>query len=145
MINADGTAVDWTNIQVTQQVPGERGNNRDGKETPHPLTAAIPEGQECTGTVAGQDNVCLVRCQNPARAGPFGGVVPVQMVAAGNATAAAARRRARRIGPFSPRAATPPPVGKGRRAGPPVYAPVEPLSEMDPALVAELRADGEDI
>jgi hypothetical protein len=45
--------------------------------------------------VAGQQDVCLVRCQNEARAGPFGGVVPVQMVdnnnnnnaAAGNGTA----------------------------------------------------------
>jgi hypothetical protein len=41
--------------------------------------------------VAGQENVCLVRCQNGARAGPFGGVVPVQMAdpaaAGGNATA----------------------------------------------------------
>lgn len=35
--------------------------------------------------------MCLVRCQNPARAGPFGGVVPVQMAGANN-TAAAARR-----------------------------------------------------
>jgi hypothetical protein len=57
--------------------------------------AAIPASQSCTGAVAGQDNVCLVRCQNDARAGPFGGVIPVQMAAAGgNATenAAAARR-----------------------------------------------------
>lgn len=47
-----------------------------------PLTAAIPAGQTCTGTVAGQANVCMVRCENPARAGPFGGCVPVQMAAA---------------------------------------------------------------
>lgn len=33
----------------------------------------------------------MVRCENPARAGPFGGCVPVQMAgAAGNATDAAA-------------------------------------------------------
>jgi hypothetical protein len=33
----------------------------------------------------------MVRCQNPARAGPFGGCVPVQMAgAAGNATDTAA-------------------------------------------------------
>lgn len=33
----------------------------------------------------------MVRCQNPARAGPFGGCVPVQMAgAAGNATNTAA-------------------------------------------------------
>lgn len=35
--------------------------------------------------------MCLVRCQNPANAGPFGGVIPVQMAVANN-TAAAARR-----------------------------------------------------
>lgn len=55
-----------------------------------PLTAAIPNGQTCTGTVAGESNVCLVRCQNPARAGPFGGVVPVQMVMPAAPVAAAA-------------------------------------------------------
>jgi hypothetical protein len=32
----------------------------------------------------------MVRCNNAARAGPFGGCVPVQMTGAGNATAAAA-------------------------------------------------------
>ena len=57
--------------------------NQQGAATDFPLTASIPASQTCTGTVAGQDNVCLVRCQNAARAGPFGGVVPVQMVGAG--------------------------------------------------------------
>ncbi|PKS12282.1 hypothetical protein jhhlp_001582 [Lomentospora prolificans] len=93
MINDDGTGTTWTDIQVTQNVPGQRGRNRDGETTDFPLTAAIPASQECTGTVAGQDNVCLVRCQNPARAGPFGGVVPVQMAGAGGANATEARRR----------------------------------------------------
>jgi hypothetical protein len=37
----------------------------------------------------------MVRCQNPARAGPFGGVVPVQMAGA-NATAANTPAAARR-------------------------------------------------
>lgn len=62
-----------------------------GAATDFPLNAAIPADQSCTGTVAGQDNVCLVRCQNAARAGPFGGVVPVQMA---NTTTPAAARRA---------------------------------------------------
>lgn len=105
MINADGTAQTWNNIQVTQNVPGRNSRNAAGAATDFPLTASIPAGQTCTGTVAGQDNVCLVRCQNSARAGPFGGVVPVQMVsgagggaAAGNGTAAAgaAAQNARR-------------------------------------------------
>ncbi|CZR44920.1 putative gEgh 16 protein [Fusarium proliferatum ET1] len=89
MINADGTGTSWENIQVTTNVEGnERGRNRDGEMGDFPLVASIPAGQNCTGTVAGEDNVCLVRCQNPARAGPFGGVIPVQMASgnAGNAT-----------------------------------------------------------
>lgn len=93
MINDDGTAETWTPITVTQDVEGSRrGRNRDGETQDFPLNVAIPADQECTGTVAGQDNVCLVRCQNPARAGPFGGVVPVQMAGAANATAPVARR-----------------------------------------------------
>lgn len=73
--------------------PGENSRSRDTQTTDQALTAAIPANQACTGSVAGQDNVCLVRCMNDANAGPFGGVVPVQMVAAataGNATAGAA-------------------------------------------------------
>ncbi|KAG4266807.1 hypothetical protein FPRO04_13102 [Fusarium proliferatum] len=80
MINADGTGTSWDNIQVTTNVEGnERGRNRDGEMGDFPLVASIPAGQSCTGSVAGEENVCLVRCQNPARAGPFGGVIPVQM------------------------------------------------------------------
>ena len=113
MINADGTGTQWTNIQVTTTPPGRNSRNRvcislgslyglflraqtngsgiqEGEATDFPLTAAIPAAQNCTGSVAGQDNVCLVRCQNDARAGPFGGVVPVQM--AGAATPEQARR-----------------------------------------------------
>ncbi|KAF5969600.1 gEgh 16 [Fusarium coicis] len=83
MINADGTGTSWDNIQVTTNVEGnDRGRNRDGEMGDFPLVASIPAGQECTGSVAGEENVCLVRCQNPARAGPFGGVIPVQMAQA---------------------------------------------------------------
>ncbi|KAI6379187.1 hypothetical protein MCOR25_002065 [Pyricularia grisea] len=82
-INSDGTAAQWTPITVTTQVPGTNSRNRDGAETDFPLVASIPDSQTCTGTVAGQENVCLVRCENSARAGPFGGVVPVQMAGAG--------------------------------------------------------------
>jgi Egh16-like virulence factor len=88
MIDSTGTGQQWTAIQVTQSPPGKNGNNRATAVSDQPLNAAIPQGQTCTGTVAGQSNVCMVRCQNPARAGPFGGCVPVQM-AGGNSTAAA--------------------------------------------------------
>ncbi|KAL4732777.1 1,3-beta-glucanosyltransferase gas1 [Fusarium chlamydosporum] len=85
MINADGTGNTWENIPVTTNVEGnDRGRNRDGEMGDFPLVASIPTGQTCTGSVAGEDN-------NPARAGPFGGVVPVQLAqptgnTAGNGT-----------------------------------------------------------
>ena len=45
----------------------------------------------CAGKVAGVSGVCFVKCQNPA--GPFGGVVPVQIgsgkVGGGNSTSGA--------------------------------------------------------
>lgn len=43
---------------------------------------AVPENTTCTGVVAGMAGVCLVKVANANGAGPFGGVVPVQMVAA---------------------------------------------------------------
>lgn len=82
----------WTDIRVTDMPPGENSRSRDTQTSEQALTAAVPANQACTGTVAGQENVCLVRCMNDANAGPFGGVVPVQMVQAakaGNATAGA--------------------------------------------------------
>ncbi|KAF1983191.1 hypothetical protein K402DRAFT_338815, partial [Aulographum hederae CBS 113979] len=78
-IDATGTGQNWVDMQVTANVPGKRGNDRDGAKTDFPLTAKVAADQTCTGTVAGQQNVCMVRCENPARAGPFGGCVPVQM------------------------------------------------------------------
>lgn len=82
MIDATGTGTNWQPITVSQNLEGnDRGRNRDTQMQDLPLTAEIPAGQTCTGTVAGQSNVCMVRCENPARAGPFGGCVPVQMAA----------------------------------------------------------------
>ncbi|KAK1978395.1 hypothetical protein LZ30DRAFT_784196 [Colletotrichum cereale] len=97
MINADGTGASWTNVNVPVTVPGQNSRNRDGAMQDFPLKAEIPADQTCTGTVAGQANVCLVRCQNGARAGPFGGIVPVQM-STGTTPAAARRNLARAIG-----------------------------------------------
>lgn len=33
MIDATGTGTNWVAMDITQQVPGERGNNRDGETT----------------------------------------------------------------------------------------------------------------
>ncbi|KAF1836266.1 hypothetical protein BDW02DRAFT_494014 [Decorospora gaudefroyi] len=109
MIDATGTGTQWQDITVTQNLPGnDRGRNRDTQTQDQPLTASIPAGMACTGTVAGQSNVCMVRCQNPARAGPFGGCVPVQMAGAAAAAPAAAGAAApAAAGAAAPAAAAP--------------------------------------
>lgn len=56
----------------------------------YPFSATIPAGTTCSGTVGGQSNVCLVKLVNPSGAGPFGGVIAIQMAGAANSTAAAA-------------------------------------------------------
>lgn len=90
MIDASGTGTNWVPATVTQNLPGnDRGRNRDTQMQDLPLTVQIDAAQTCTGTVAGQSNVCMVRCENPARAGPFGGCVPVQMAGAAAAAPAA--------------------------------------------------------
>jgi len=41
--------------------------------TDFPLQVQMPAGMTCEGTVAGVNNVCVVRVRNGAAAGPFGG------------------------------------------------------------------------
>jgi len=100
MINTNGKADSWTALEVVTQVPGKNGNiKKKGKRfwerglesvglvkrasninEDFPFKVAIPAGINCTGTIAGQANACIVKLVNPSNAGPFGGCVPVQMV-----------------------------------------------------------------
>lgn len=100
---------------------------QNGAATDFPLNAAIPADQSCAGMVAGQDNVCLVRCQNAARAGPFAGVVPVQMA---NTTPAQARRALARS------------LKRCEMLLLAMTKRVE-IDDLDCELLAEFRADGE--
>ncbi|KAG4417525.1 hypothetical protein IFR04_009337 [Cadophora malorum] len=94
MIDSTGTGTQWTNMQVATNVPGENSRSR-ARAQDFPLTAKVAADQTCTGSVAGMDGVCMVRCNNAARAGPFGGCVAVQMAGA-NATAATKKARSER-------------------------------------------------
>ncbi|KAJ6498188.1 hypothetical protein DFH09DRAFT_1052141 [Mycena vulgaris] len=73
---------------VTTQVPGKFGLSR-AKATDFALVAQMPAGMACTAGPNG--DACIMRCRNPALAGPFGSCVAVSSggAAAGNATAAA--------------------------------------------------------
>ncbi|KAI9647832.1 hypothetical protein NHQ30_004220 [Ciborinia camelliae] len=96
---------------VTTQVPGIKGNIQKSKQKrwerilrsiglikratnineDFPFSVAIPAGTTCTGTVAGQSNVCMIKIVNPSNAGPFGGCVAVQQSADTNTTDASRR------------------------------------------------------
>ncbi|KAF2628506.1 hypothetical protein BU25DRAFT_37291 [Macroventuria anomochaeta] len=120
MIDATGTGTNWVPMTVTQNLQGnDRGRNRDTQMQDLPLNVQIDAAQTCTGTVAGQSNVCMVRCENPARAGPFGGCVPVQMAGAAAAAApaaGAAPATAANTG-AAPAAGAAAPVANGQTAG----------------------------
>lgn len=80
MVDPKGTGESWFPARVTENVPGRNGNSR-ARATDFPLRVSMPADiDSCSGEVGGMSNVCMVRCQNPARAGPFGGCVPIQMV-----------------------------------------------------------------
>ncbi|TVY29440.1 hypothetical protein LHYA1_G001884 [Lachnellula hyalina] len=101
-----------TQCDITTQVPGTNGNIAAPKQRrflprmlvkmgivkrasnvneDYPIAISMPADMACTGTVGGQSGVCLVKIANPSGAGPFGGVVAMQVAgaASGNSTAAA--------------------------------------------------------
>ena len=70
----------FQDMTISTNVPGNNGKSGAANQD-FPLVAQMPTGVACTGTVAGQNNLCMIKCQNPA--GPFGGVVAVQSGGAG--------------------------------------------------------------
>ncbi|KAJ7232260.1 hypothetical protein C8J57DRAFT_1383932 [Mycena rebaudengoi] len=75
---------------VTTQVPGKNGRSK-ARAQDFPLVAQAPVGMTCTAGPNG--DACIMRCRNPARAGPFGSCVAFSIggnaAASGNATTAA--------------------------------------------------------
>ena len=59
---------------MTQNVPGLGiGGLSAVTTTDFPVAVQMPAGMTCSGSVGGASNVCIVRMQNSALAGPFGG------------------------------------------------------------------------
>lgn len=82
--------------EVTQDVPGVGfGGLSLATSTEFPLEVRMPEGMTCDGTVAGVDNVCVVRVRNGAAAGPFGGSAAFTQSAGARKRAIAYRLRKR--------------------------------------------------
>ncbi|KAH7319842.1 hypothetical protein B0I35DRAFT_408591 [Stachybotrys elegans] len=64
----------FQSAEVTQDVPGFGFQGLSlATNTEFPVTVQMPQGMTCDATVAGVDNVCVVRVRNGAGAGPFGG------------------------------------------------------------------------
>ncbi|KAI9144880.1 hypothetical protein BKA69DRAFT_1035582 [Paraphysoderma sedebokerense] len=62
-------------LTIVQNAPGKRGNSRATQMTNNTIEVQIPMGVQCA-------DACLVRCMNPAGAGPFGGCVPIEVTPA---------------------------------------------------------------
>jgi len=68
----DATA--FQDATVTQNVPGIGIGGLSAASTmDFPVKVMMPAGMTCTGTAGGASNVCIVKMQNAALAGPFGG------------------------------------------------------------------------
>ncbi|KAH7380309.1 hypothetical protein DE146DRAFT_761042 [Phaeosphaeria sp. MPI-PUGE-AT-0046c] len=64
----------FSDAQVSQNVPGLGiGGLSGATTTDFPVKVQMPAGMTCQGTVGGVSGVCVVRMQNSALAGPFGG------------------------------------------------------------------------
>ncbi|KAK3336271.1 hypothetical protein B0T19DRAFT_396038 [Cercophora scortea] len=104
-----------TLLKTVTQIPGKKGNIAAPKQRSllsralvsvgimkraanvnedFPMEFSVPSGTICTGTVAGQTGVCLVKIANSNNAGPFGGVVAIQIAGPGAAAKRAERFRA---------------------------------------------------
>jgi hypothetical protein len=77
MIDATSGGTDpaaFKTAQVTQNVPGIGIGGLSAASTmDFPVKVQMPAGMTCQGTAGGATNVCVVRMQNSALAGPFGG------------------------------------------------------------------------
>ncbi|KAF3931900.1 hypothetical protein ABW20_dc0100185 [Dactylellina cionopaga] len=77
----------WLDIPGKYQVPGEAAKYsvndwQSGKFGN--ILVNIPKDLKCTGSYPGHNNVCMMRCENYAQNGPFGGCMAFQLRGPGN-------------------------------------------------------------
>ncbi|KAJ4309681.1 hypothetical protein N0V94_008808 [Neodidymelliopsis sp. IMI 364377] len=108
---ASGAFSSGVQAAVMQDVPGNKGNIKANGQVPrglgywalqarglvkrasnvnqdYPIAIQVPAGTTCSGTAAGQQNVCFMKIANSNKAGPFGGVIAFQMSGGGSNTTA---------------------------------------------------------
>ncbi|KAK6330484.1 hypothetical protein TWF696_003375 [Orbilia brochopaga] len=68
-----------TKLTVSIQIPGDQNSiNAAGSLKSWPLQVKLPADLDCKGSFGGEGNICIVRCENQAVNGPFGGCIPFQ-------------------------------------------------------------------
>lgn len=88
----------FQDAKVTQNVPGIGiGGLSAAQTTDFPVKVQMPAGMTCSGSAGGASNVCVVRMQNSALAGPFGGSAAFTMSAGATKRAVEYNLRKRHI------------------------------------------------
>ncbi|KAK6496646.1 hypothetical protein TWF481_001637 [Arthrobotrys musiformis] len=84
-IDYSGSAGQWTRklaVQWQVKFTGKKSTNNYGSLKNQQLRVKLPDDMNCSGSYGGKNNICMVRCQNSAPNGPFGGCVPIQQAQA---------------------------------------------------------------
>lgn len=74
MVDATSGGTDpaaFQKAEVTQNVPGLVAGISTTTTTDFPVKVQMPQGMTCSGTVAGAENVCVVKMQNATPAGQY--------------------------------------------------------------------------
>ncbi|KAF3904101.1 hypothetical protein ABW20_dc0110198 [Dactylellina cionopaga] len=81
LIDSMGNANQWDAkaLPTTRNIYGYAGINLF-KLKPQPIYVTMPKDLKCTGTYAGLDGFCIVRINNHAANGPFGGCILVRQM-----------------------------------------------------------------
>ncbi|KAK6497037.1 hypothetical protein TWF481_002015 [Arthrobotrys musiformis] len=83
-LDPTATGQNWRPVQVITNCPGDAHSlNWPGIQKHCWFKIAIPKDVNCRGVFGekkGITDICLVRCQNQAANGPFGGCIPVQQI-----------------------------------------------------------------
>ncbi|KAF3286248.1 hypothetical protein TWF970_009794 [Orbilia oligospora] len=73
----------WFYPPVKDQVPGsakDKPFKAAGTMQLFPFTVTIPKNIKCNGPYEGKRSICMLRCENYALNGPFGGCLPFQLI-----------------------------------------------------------------
>ncbi|KAK6339984.1 hypothetical protein TWF718_009371 [Orbilia javanica] len=84
-IDETGTGTNFgdTWATVVKQPPGEKSKgsiNPWTNKQHHLLRVALPKGIKCSAEYGKYKNICMLRCENYAPNGPFGGCMPFQVI-----------------------------------------------------------------